>query len=832
MSAEMLPWVSSLLGKATVVLVAAVFAERVLRHRSASARHAVWSVALLGLLVLPLLSALLPSWELPVLPARPAGVAAIPATPPTRAPQADESISLAKASPRVASAARSEAAVPLATVARPRHWSAWALLVWSLGATIGLLRLAAGAWVARRLARDATPVTDADWTALVAEVSRALRLARPVQVLASSDVALPVVWGYRVPKVLLPPDAGEWPIERRRAFLLHELAHVLRHDCLVLTLASVAHALYWPHPLVWWSMRRLRSEAEHACDDRVLSAGTRGPDYADHLLDVARSLHEARSPMVVMGIAERSNLEDRLLALLDPHLRRGAVGRRAVATAAAVGLSVVAMVAMLQPVARAAVAQVIAATTARTTAAPPVDASSVEMPVAPARESAEPRTERRAPHIVVPVVDDEADIAPLEEPEWVLEARVAQPLDEPASAAVVAPPAPEPAPATVVRLGVDLVQLDAVVTDKNGHQVTDLTPAEFEVREDGKLQTVSHVRYVVADPRATSAGSPAADAADVRRVITIVVDDLGLSFEAMSHIRDGLRKLVQERVGPHDRVAVITTGKPEGLRRRLTNDPSELTAAVDALRYDPWNRAGATSADTKFLRSARGLLPSEDGVGSSSGPTMGEARSQYLGGKSLAALEDVIVEMRGLPGRKSLLFFSDRLSLQGSGSPPWIDPALEDGVQRVTDAASRAAVVIYGIGSSAGVHPGLETADQPGQGSARLADARRNGLQRRYSDFDGVGRLADATGGFLFYGGQHIDSVLDVIMEDLRGYYLVAYTPGDDAFRPNKKGQREFNKVDVRVVRRGVKVRSRAGFYGVTDQETMPERRSEVSTTR
>ena len=846
MTPDMLAFLSSLLVKATVLLASAALAGRALRRRSASARHAVWSVALLGLLALPLLSAVLPRWELPMLPARSAAHTSAPAADAARSTAATP-IVLASAAPRAAretAAPEAFAAAPAVNVVPARHWSEWVLLLWSLGATIGLLRIAGGAWVARRIARDATPVTDDEWTALVADVSRTLGLSRTIEILQSADVALPMVWGYRAPKVLLPPDAGEWPLARKRAFLLHELAHIERHDCLVQTLASIVHALYWPHPLVWWTMQRLRREAEHACDDRVLSAGTRGPEYADHLLDVARSLQHARPPIVVMGIAERSNLEDRLLALLDPHLRRGAVGRRAVAVGASVGFGLVATVAVLQPVARAAVAQVIAATTK---AAPPEPAIESEArPEETARGRDARATERKAPRYQVSFEGERQEEAPPAapaavvetEPEPMREARLAPP-SEPAPVAAAAA-APDPAPPVVVRLGVDLVQLDAVVTDSHGRQITDLQPDDFEVREDGKPQRVTHVRYVVAaDPGTAPRGE------DPRRVITLVVDDLSLSFPSMSHIRDGLRKLVQEKIGPNDIVAVVTTGKPGGLRPRLTNDREQLLAAVDALRYDPWNRStsGFMSANDPLRRTA--MRPSDRMTSSSDNIPIGGApptglRNQYLARKTLGALEDFIVEMRGLPGRKSLLFFSDELTLRehlaSSGQPPYVDPTMLDGVQRVTDAASRSAVVIYGVGSDSGAMPTLETAagqTDPGASISRqLTHARSSAFTRRYSDLDGIGRLADATGGFLFYGGQHVDSALDVIMEDLRGYYLVGYTPGDEAFRPNKKGQRAYHEIEVKVARRGTKVRSRAGFYGVTDEETMPARRSELADPR
>jgi hypothetical protein len=93
---------------------------------------------------------------------------------------------------------------------------------------------------------------------------------------------------------VLPASADEWGDDRRRAVLLHELAHVARRDCLVQRIAACACAFYWPHPGVWWAARRLRTERELACDDRVLASGAAARDYAGHLLDIAHAFRARR----------------------------------------------------------------------------------------------------------------------------------------------------------------------------------------------------------------------------------------------------------------------------------------------------------------------------------------------------------------------------------------------------------------------------------------------------------------------------------------------------------------------------------------------------------
>ncbi len=133
-----------------------------------------------------------------------------------------------------------------------------------------------------------------------------------------------MAWGLLRPAVVLPEDAEGWSVEQRRAVLTHELGHVKRHDCLTQALAQVACAVYWFHPLAWVAAWRLRVERERACDDLVLRAGASGPDYADHLLQLARGARAAAGPAWALAMARPSQLEGRLLAILDPSLdRRG-----------------------------------------------------------------------------------------------------------------------------------------------------------------------------------------------------------------------------------------------------------------------------------------------------------------------------------------------------------------------------------------------------------------------------------------------------------------------------------------------------------------------------
>src|SRR5262249_21175385 len=147
-------------------------------------------------------------------------------------------------------------------------------LLWLLGAGIALTRLVAGLVAASRLARRASPVDDWMWKLAANRIAEALRIRAPIALRASTDATVPLTWGsWKRSVLLLPCDARNWPAGRRRAVLLHELAHVRRRDCFVRCLAQAACAVQWFNPLAHLALRQLRAEQERACDDVVLAAG-------------------------------------------------------------------------------------------------------------------------------------------------------------------------------------------------------------------------------------------------------------------------------------------------------------------------------------------------------------------------------------------------------------------------------------------------------------------------------------------------------------------------------------------------------------------------------
>ena len=196
-------------------------------------------------------------------------------------------------------------------------WSTALPILYATGVLLLLGRLIAAQFMILRLARRATDVSKPELQRLMFECAQRMGVRRSVRLLRSREHMMPIVFGTRVPTIVLPAVSDTWSQDRLRAVLRHELAHVARYDCLTQLAAEVACALYWIHPGVWWIARRLRIERELACDDRVLAAGTHARRYAGHLLELAYSVGGHRAPALAVSIARARQLEGRMRAVLD-----------------------------------------------------------------------------------------------------------------------------------------------------------------------------------------------------------------------------------------------------------------------------------------------------------------------------------------------------------------------------------------------------------------------------------------------------------------------------------------------------------------------------------
>jgi VWFA-related protein len=407
-----------------------------------------------------------------------------------------------------------------------------------------------------------------------------------------------------------------------------------------------------------------------------------------------------------------------------------------------------------------------------------------------------------------------------------------------------APPVPQstqqkPDDADVVKITTNLVQVDAVVTDKNGKLVTDLRPEEVEILEDDRKQKISHFSYnttvTAGQPERTANDTPVDKNAppippsklkpeDVRRTIAVVVDDLGLSFESTAYVRRALKKFVDEQIQPGDLVAIIRTGGGMGALQQFTSDKRQLYAAVERVKWNSIGRGGASP-----------FAPMDPPTPGPKGPEVDAAREELdrfredvFAVGTLGAISYVVRGLNELPGRKSILLVSEGFRIFGSdvlgknytGKTQSKEYMAMDRLRRLIDQANRASVVIYTMNAMGLQYFGVRAADNTSGRTAGEVDddvnARRNAAWETQSGLD---YLAHETGGISIRNTNDLTGGIKRVLDDQRGYYLIGYRPDNATFDP-RTGRRTFHKLSLKITRPGkFNVRMRNGFYGVTDAE-------------
>jgi len=226
-----------------------------------------------------------------------------------------------------------------------RNLTIMVAVVWLAGFFVAMLPVVLGAVSLAVLRWRSVEIGAGEWARMVAEVSAKLRLRRRVVLLQSDRRSVPMTWGVIRPKVLVSAEASGWDRERRRAVLLHELAHVKRGDCLSDLVAQVTCAVYWFCPLAWVGLVKMRELRERACDDMALAAGCEATGYAEQLVEIAGRLTRGRLMAGGIAMARHAAIKERVERILDDGQRRGS-GRRA-----AGGLAGAAMVCVVVPLA-------------------------------------------------------------------------------------------------------------------------------------------------------------------------------------------------------------------------------------------------------------------------------------------------------------------------------------------------------------------------------------------------------------------------------------------------------------------------------------------------
>lgn len=396
----------------------------------------------------------------------------------------------------------------------------------------------------------------------------------------------------------------------------------------------------------------------------------------------------------------------------------------------------------------------------------------------------------------------------------------------------------------VVRITTNLVQVDVVVT-RDGRQVTDLQPEDFELFEDGHPQKITSFSYVSNVPTTSTAtatavkdkDAPIVPAAvrphDVRRTVAFVIDDLGMSFESIGQARRQLRKFVDEQLQPNDLVAIIRTGGEVGALQQFTTDKRLLHSAIDRIT---WNLCSRTQFNVFPSAPSSFTLRSKADLQSPCGEELGRNIK-----RSLDALKFIVGGMRSLPGRKAMVILSDSIPRElqhdgpndsqpegargapGAGDTSGADgrygsDSYDDVLRRVGELAIRASVVVYAVDTRGLQYTGVTAMDAVPADRTTLMNRMDSLMSSRsailLSGREGSDMMARQTGGFLVYNSN--DFGIERVMEDQRGYYLLGYRPSEQTFN------RRFHQIKARVKQRGLTLRTREGFFGITEDEARP----------
>ncbi len=353
--------------KATLILAIARVLLMAMPRASAATKHIVATAALVAVAAMPIATVVVPAWHIVV--EKPAAAAAATETKTgpksivgaTDAEEGGQTVTVtggASASIGTAiSLAKATGVVPdepLTAMSRAMNitQSTWkGMIALALGGMtllmFGQMLLGmAGVW---HVSKNAEELTQDAALVELDHARDALALSRDVRLLRSGRISVPVLWGFFKPVLLLPADVVTWPAERLRVVLMHELAHLKRFDGISLIVTRIAVSIFWYHPLAWSLERAGRSECERACDDLVLAGGTKPSEYADHLLAIARSMptfDPFRS--VTLAMSRKSQLEGRLLSILQPDVARRILSGRGVAVACALAVAVIIPVSALR----------------------------------------------------------------------------------------------------------------------------------------------------------------------------------------------------------------------------------------------------------------------------------------------------------------------------------------------------------------------------------------------------------------------------------------------------------------------------------------------------
>ncbi len=394
----------------------------------------------------------------------------------------------------------------------------------------------------------------------------------------------------------------------------------------------------------------------------------------------------------------------------------------------------------------------------------------------------------------------------------------------------------------VIKVDTTLVQIDAVVMDKQGKIVSDLKADDFEILEDGKMQSIDFFSFVNGNsptntplPKGSDNSKipiPTTDLSSnqIKRTIAIVVDDSCMSFESSNATRVSLQRFVNEQIQAGDLVAIFRTKSGSGILQQFTTKKDILLKAIKTISTLPG--LGCQDDFAAFRNQATLKRNGQGGASSFEDAQSEENRRRYerqrrdtsaLG--TVNTMKYLIRGMGNIPGRKSMILISDGLAASQNS-------IAGDEMRTLVNLANQAAVVINTVNARGVFDPtAFSAADEflPNTGDggygSDLEKATASRQDTYNSGISGIRYLSTATGGRFVNNSNDLNKGFEKILNDQNGFYLLGYQPGDFTLKQTSN----FRRLSVKVKNPDLIIRHRFGFYGSINPDKKLRKKSNES---
>ncbi len=373
----------------------------------------------------------------------------------------------------------------------------------------------------------------------------------------------------------------------------------------------------------------------------------------------------------------------------------------------------------------------------------------------------------------------------------------------------------------------DLVLVDVVVLDRKGQPVRGLKQSDFQVFEDGKLQTMRLFRFhdisaqqqqavavepgekqvIRVVPPSVGQPPPDMDAARDRRLIFLFFDSSALPPEDFIRARDTAKEFLTAKMTAADLVAVGVVGNTVRIVENFTNDRDALVKSME--RIIP-GEAAALAGEPTAVADPSVALPTDPNVDPNADPseedpafTPDETELNIFNtDRQLGAIEMLARKLRDIPGRKMMVYFSNGIATTGMDN--------QSQLRATVDSANRANLSIYTVDTRGlqAMVPGGDARAEFTRGSALFSGvAQRRQRDRQLNSQDTIYTLAEDTGGKALLDSNDLGQVFDQIQRDSVGYYLLGY------YTQNAAADGKFRRLKVVVNAAGARVRHRPGYF-------------------